>query len=1375
MTDRKNDFAGRLVLVTGGVRGAGKAMAEEFARRGADLVLNYFHAVDEAEQTREELTALGARVRLIRASVARPEQVEAMFETVRTEYGHLDVLVNNAAAGGFAEPEEITERDLDRAWATSVKGSLWCSRHAAPLMAARGTGAIVNCSSIGVNLVLRPSYLTVGITKAAVESLTRYLAAEYASDGIRVNTASASLLEGRAMTQFPDHTEFQRQITEGAPLRRLPSEREYAALVAFLASDAASWITGQVVTADGGIGLGSGMLGAGSGGPADGAGRDHLPASNPESTQVAPPAVALTPRPQEDEDAVAIVGMGVLTPGASDTGALWRRLVDGRPAFSEPGDRWDAACFYDADPTAEDRTHAKVTGFVHGTEPDPDAEADYGTRWLRQVLREAMNGWAPRAGDRTAFLLGHSSTASAHLEEAVVARGFAHRMAEHGAPLSADELAALVRSHLRLAGDQPERYLTHVIAAEACAGLLPDDTDLLTVDTACASALYAVDLGMRGLREGRYDVAVCAGAHVFSAREMVLFDTARTMSRTGDVRAFDVAADGTLFSDGAGVVVLKNLARARADGDDIRGVLLGVGSSSDGKGRAIYAPNPGGQARALRGAFASSGVDPRDVGMIVAHATGTPVGDATELATLADLYADSPGCPVVSNKSVVGHLAYGAGIVSLVHALLAMKHERIPAQHRFTEQPKDSPLADGPLTVPTTDTPWPRRADRPRIAAVSAFGFGGANAHLHVADAPVAAPNHGRRTDDAETDAHADTAAAAHADTVLVGWSADLPGDPSRDDVTDWLMGSGPAPAADFGDRPLVPPPSRVRLPPPTLRAIDRSQVLAVRGVGALRDTLGPAWDRLRERMGVFAANAGPTRAAVMYGLRIRLTDLERNVVAGRPELAQPFARLAAQVRDLTPTASEDSEPGLLANIISGRVANYYDLHGPNLTVDTGDSGTFAAVRTAAGHLRDGDVDLAVVIGVNGNATPEMRSIVGRDLAEGAFCLAVTRRGVAEREGLPVLAVLGGEPAPNNVDMAELVSPLRSDDRTYLAADSAIAVLSAALSGRSGLISRRDPWTGRVSGLTVRSAIEAPRSPVVREVAFSPELDDHLRVHTFAGRPAVPGTFLVAHAVLAAEELVPGRVPTAIESVRFIRFVRPDRGGLSGAFRVTARVAGGTAACTRVRVRVSADVTAPNGTLLQGDRTHAEMDVLMATERPTAPVRPEAPEEVGVPGLVPPYVENPGTWIRGLFETLADPRVRPNGVSARFRFTPEPGCERLRTFTIPAMLLDGMLQATMVRPDTDPTAPLQAPLGIGRVALYHPGNDFDLPGDIRVFCDGPGASATGAEERTEDGPTATSCTAVGPDGRALAEISGARLSEVGQVAPSSAQMREMSA
>lgn len=782
--------------------------------------------------------------------------------------------------------------------------------------------------------------------------------------------------------------------------------------------------------------------------------------------------------------AIAIVGMGVAVPRASSPDELWALLCSDAPVFDEPGDRLPLATLWSADPAAPDRTYSRVAGFLRDLRPHPklvEEEAsgrftspELTARWLRHCVLQATERVRLAPGDRQLFAIGLTPDGSHHLEHSLVAS--AVRTAGAG-PLGPGALP--------LAG-AVERYLPYRIARDA-AGPLPPGSEVIVVDTACSSSLYTIDLGVRALRAGETDVALCGGAFALNAQSLVLFSKLQGLSRSGQVRSLDAGADGVLFSDGAAMLVLKTAERARADGDEILGYVAGFGGSSDGRGKAIYAPNAAGQRLALRRAWAAAAVTPDDVDWLIAHATGTPTGDKTELTALTENAPSTRPWTVTSNKSLVGHSGWAAGAVSAVHALLALRHQRIPAQRRFTALPR---TADGAMAaridVPTTARAWPRRAEAARRVAVSAMGFGGTNGHLLLSDRPSDRPSAGPRE-------RADRAAAP---LVIAGWAAHLPGAPSQADVAAWARGAAPSWPAGFGDAYPLPSPVEAKLSPSALAAMDRTQLMAL----GLADQLGGAWSKSAElaaRTGVYVGHCGPTRAAVAHDLRCYLDEL----AARSPELDAAALRRHADL--LVRPAREDSYPGLMPNIIAARVVQRLDLHGPNMTIDAGRDSTLAALATAARALRDGEIDAALVLGVNAT-TAHVAAPPGQELAEAAIGFVIMPRALAEQHGLPVLAELA-LPGPSaaapgaSADRAAALAGPAGDGRHYRGAEGAVQLLRALHRGSCTLGPVEDSLTPAIS---VRTAVSAAVGADVRAPdARALRLDEVLARHALALAP----------------------------------------------------------------------------------------------------------------------------------------------------------------------------------------------------------------------------------------------------------------------------------
>lgn len=1048
------DLQGKVALVTGGAKGVGRIIAARLAERGAHVIINFFHSLHAAKQTQAELEARGAKITTIRASVARPAQVDRMFEQIAAEIGYLDILVNNAASGMFAESDEIDEAIFNRALDTNLKGSFWCARRAAPLMAKRGGGAIVNLSSVG-SFQVAADYLTVGTSKAALESLTRYLAYEYGPLDIRVNTASAGMLDNEVAHRFPRYEEMCRNIVQATPLGRVGTEEDLAALVLFLVSDQSRFITGQTILADGGMSLGGSILAPRAGMRAV----ERLPAaqSTPSTSATEGPDDAV----DDDREEIAIVGMGLAVPGANNPEEFWSLLMEGPELFRYvPLERWENRSFYAVDPNAEDKTYQNASGFITDFRPteqlraelsDQSGDYELTTLWLRHSLYQALDGVKQLPSDRFSFVVGYTPDGNQHLEEAMVTASTMHHLqtvigrldapASEKEKLACDARQSLERYYWRGAAN-PSRLLPHRVGLSAMNGILPEQTELLLVDTACSSSLYALDIGIKGLLTGKHDIAACGGSFALGPRSSVLFAKLHGLSTSGKVRPLDKAADGVLFSDGSGVVILKKLRRALQDGDRILAVIKAFGASSDGKGKAIYAPSPDGQVIAIDRALAQPAIGQQKVDWVVAHATGTPAGDLTEFTALAErLKADHP-IYVTSNKSLIGHTGWAAGVVSLIQVVLGLQKQVIPPQHHFSEPPTLFKIESTNLKIPTQPVEWKTKPSTPRSAAISGFGFGGTNAHMIVEEyrpdaepTPVVSRAYGERI-------------------AVVGWAAHVPGLGSREEVERWLLGEGRTPQNSFGEFYPMPSFEAVRMPPKTVRTIDRCQLMILECAHNLRRQLGDFWEANKSLTGVILGHMGLTRHSTLYGARCYLEDVERVLRQSvQSSLLDPaIAGLRREVTRLVPASNEDSFPGIMPNVIPARVANYFDLKGLNMTVDTGFSSAHSAIDIACRYLRSKELEMVLVGGIQGNTTPEITDMLRKHLnnpsvqiAEGSFLFALTTESTAVKSGLPVLGYL--ETATDHAGAPLVECGLGTSSPTYMGAEGALGLLKAIVRG----------------------------------------------------------------------------------------------------------------------------------------------------------------------------------------------------------------------------------------------------------------------------------------------------------------------------------------
>jgi enoyl-[acyl-carrier protein] reductase III len=244
---------GKIALVTGSSRGIGKAIALKLASEGADVIVNFFRRREAAEETAREIEALGVASQVIKANVGDPEKVNEMFDIVSDSFGRLDILVNNAASGLPRSALELDAKVWEWTMDINARALLLCAQHAAKLMEGRG-GKIVAISSLGSSFVL-PKYTAIGVSKATLEALTRYLAIELAPKDICVNAVAASLVPTATGMLYAGGGKEMPSPPPKTPAGRLVSAEDIASVVAFLCSEAAFMIRGQTIIIDGGTSL----------------------------------------------------------------------------------------------------------------------------------------------------------------------------------------------------------------------------------------------------------------------------------------------------------------------------------------------------------------------------------------------------------------------------------------------------------------------------------------------------------------------------------------------------------------------------------------------------------------------------------------------------------------------------------------------------------------------------------------------------------------------------------------------------------------------------------------------------------------------------------------------------------------------------------------------------------------------------------------------------------------------------------------------------------------------------------------------------------------------------------------------------------------
>lgn len=247
-------MSSKVALVTGSSRGIGKAIALQLASAGYDIVVNYARSKSAALETAAEIEALGQKAMVVKANVGKPEKIKDMFTQIDETFGRLDVLVNNAASGVLRPAMELEESHWDWTMDINSKALLFCAQEAAKRMEKNGGGKIISLSSLGSIRYLE-NYTTVGVSKAAVEALTRYLAVELSAKNIVVNAVSGGAVDTEALTHFPNREELLEDARKNTPAGRMVEPADLVNVVMFLLTEEASMIRGQTIIVDGGRSL----------------------------------------------------------------------------------------------------------------------------------------------------------------------------------------------------------------------------------------------------------------------------------------------------------------------------------------------------------------------------------------------------------------------------------------------------------------------------------------------------------------------------------------------------------------------------------------------------------------------------------------------------------------------------------------------------------------------------------------------------------------------------------------------------------------------------------------------------------------------------------------------------------------------------------------------------------------------------------------------------------------------------------------------------------------------------------------------------------------------------------------------------------------
>ncbi|MCP4567573.1 MAG: SDR family oxidoreductase [FCB group bacterium] len=250
--EESKDLAGKTAFVSGGTKGIGLSIATGLAERGANVVVNYFRSRDAANEAVEKIKAFGVESYAHRANIGNHDQLPPIFTKIKERFGKLDILISNAALGLYSSALTINDKAWHLAMNTNAQALLLCVQEAVTIMP--DNARIVSLSSLGSQRYI-PGYAAIGVSKAAIENLTKYLAYELAPRRITVNCVSGGFIDTDALKSFPNYKDLVEEVVRRTPYDRIGRPEEVADVVVFLAGPKSSWITGQTIVVDGGYSL----------------------------------------------------------------------------------------------------------------------------------------------------------------------------------------------------------------------------------------------------------------------------------------------------------------------------------------------------------------------------------------------------------------------------------------------------------------------------------------------------------------------------------------------------------------------------------------------------------------------------------------------------------------------------------------------------------------------------------------------------------------------------------------------------------------------------------------------------------------------------------------------------------------------------------------------------------------------------------------------------------------------------------------------------------------------------------------------------------------------------------------------------------------
>jgi 3-oxoacyl-(acyl-carrier-protein) synthase/NAD(P)-dependent dehydrogenase (short-subunit alcohol dehydrogenase family) len=830
------------------------------------------------------------------------------------------------------------------------------------------------------------------------------------------------------------------------------------------------------------------------------------------------PARRQYPAEQCPEEPIAITSLGCVLPGAANPDEYWRNILDGVSGIVDLTQHDPHASHDFIRGTPEKIVSEKSYTLLNGSILATRYEAGILSPWFTEEAFSRL-GRGQRilalAIAQTLAELSKQVTSDASLRIQCILGGTADGAEEYDEALFADSLYARAD---RLRAPEPMQSAFEQVIEKVTGyprgsseGMAQHDgyrqvvdrffgrpISTYVVDTACSSSLYSIDLAIKALRDGESDLVLAGGVFAPGPANNTLFAQFRGLTPK-ESRPLDAAADGVVFGDGAALVALKRLSDAVKAGDRVLGVIRGVGLSSDGRSPSINVPQASGQRMAIERAYARSGVDRSTIQYIEAHATATPVGDATEFQGLKEAFsARGEGAPRIelgSVKALIGHTGWASGVASIIKFCCAFRHRTVPRQYAYTSPNRAIDLEGSPFTIASETRPWVGNSSNlPRRGAINGFGFGGTNAHLILEEYDEEFHR--------ELCAQKREPAAAERTLAIVGVGSLFP-------AHEALGAHEPNGRLQF-ERSAMRLPAKKMLLPDVREHMDASQYLAGLAAEQVLTELAEKWPQWKDDIGVVLGVASKTERGMRANERIFMDRLRRRIAtrerAGEvipdAQVVELVERLCQDIATSNIASGPYSLAGLMPNVAASRISSLFDLKGPNIVIDRGEDSLHQSIVAAERLLVHGNCPLVLAGGISATGGPF------GGWAEGVLILGLMTLDSAKKAGVPIRGLLTVCPSGSAVadGAIELQPSAGPDYRGARGGPQIVKALALVEQGKS---------------VVLRSADTGASAPPA--LCFSPVATAKISVaHTAPAVPAAAPTPAAAPAEIGAYAFVQG-------------------------------------------------------------------------------------------------------------------------------------------------------------------------------------------------------------------------------------------------------------